>query len=388
VSALTEQAVTSGWSVKTLAERIHALDTKMTTGKANFIARDQIGKLNGHITQRRMESVGLTMYIWETSGDERVRPSHEMMDGGLCRWDDSTVYSDDGGKTWIPRPSGSVLLHPGIDIMCRCTATSYWDELVGEADSVISKEEGDEIVKPFVVQENNIPLSKEYEDAFVTGDKQMNKLVRETYGKMSEESRKLLNSVLREKGMLEILPEDSLEPNSWLNGKIRLKKSVIEVWMNGGENPLLHELGHMLDERLTEILGKYSISNGNKKKWDNLYNVFAGDWFDLIKKHGGVDDVRVYVKDLAIKDPYKYDAISDMIGGLSGRPIQGTFGHSGEYWDNVFLNPQAKEGYAHLFVAKNTSEKSKIMQDIFPKSISWYNKVEKILIRELEKNDN
>jgi SPP1 gp7 family putative phage head morphogenesis protein len=141
INALTEKSVTSGWSVKTLREQIMTLDGKITKSRANFIARDQIGKLNGEITQRRMESVGLTMYIWETSGDERVRPSHEMMDGGLCKWGDSTVYSQDGGKTWIPRPSGAVFLHPGADYQCRCTATSYWDELVGEADAVIAQYE-------------------------------------------------------------------------------------------------------------------------------------------------------------------------------------------------------------------------------------------------------
>jgi hypothetical protein len=123
----------------------------MTTGKANFIARDQIGKLNGEITQRRMESIGLTMYIWETSGDERVRgspdglteqirtavPSHYAMDGLLCRWDDSAVCSYDGGKTWMDRPARAVRLHPGQDYQCRCTATAYWEELVGEADEQI-----------------------------------------------------------------------------------------------------------------------------------------------------------------------------------------------------------------------------------------------------------
>jgi hypothetical protein len=95
-----------------------------------------------------MESVGLTMYIWETSGDERVRgnpsgkypnarPSHYLMDGLLCRWSDSAVYSQDGGKTWIDRPSGAVILHPGQDYQCRCTAIAYWQELVGEADEQI-----------------------------------------------------------------------------------------------------------------------------------------------------------------------------------------------------------------------------------------------------------
>jgi hypothetical protein len=151
INALTEKAVTSGLSVKELAKQIAALDDKLK-GRANFIARDQIGKLNGEITQRRMESVGLTMYIWETSGDERVRgdpggkypnakPSHWLMDGALCRWDDSTVYSQDGGKTWIPRPSGAVTQHPGMDYLCRCTAIAEWNELVGEADELIAQYE-------------------------------------------------------------------------------------------------------------------------------------------------------------------------------------------------------------------------------------------------------
>jgi hypothetical protein len=52
------------------------------------------------------------------------------------------VYSDDGGKTWKPRPSGAVLLHPGIDFQCRCTAIAYWQELVGEADAMIAEYEG------------------------------------------------------------------------------------------------------------------------------------------------------------------------------------------------------------------------------------------------------
>jgi SPP1 gp7 family putative phage head morphogenesis protein len=141
VNDLTEKAVTSGLSVKELSKQIMSLDDKITKGRANFIARDQIGKLNGEITQRRMESVGLTMYIWETSGDERVRSTHAPMDGLLCRWDDATVYSDDGGKAWKARPTGAVLLHPGQDYQCRCTAIAYWEELVGEADAVIDYEE-------------------------------------------------------------------------------------------------------------------------------------------------------------------------------------------------------------------------------------------------------
>jgi len=141
INQLVERAITSGKTVRELSKQIQVLDDKMSKGRANFIARDQIGRLNGQITQTRMESIGLEMYIWETSGDERVRESHVLIDGGLCRWDDSTVYSEDGGKTWINRPSGAVLLHPGDDYQCRCTAIAYWQELVNEADTMIAQYE-------------------------------------------------------------------------------------------------------------------------------------------------------------------------------------------------------------------------------------------------------
>ena len=137
ISSTTEQAVTNGWSVKMLSEQIMALDSKITKSRAAFIARDQIGKLNGIITQKRMEDIGLTMYEWSSSSDERVRESHALMDGKLCRWDDATVYSEDGGKTWKKRPNGAVLMHPGMDYQCRCCALAWFNELIDEADGNI-----------------------------------------------------------------------------------------------------------------------------------------------------------------------------------------------------------------------------------------------------------
>jgi uncharacterized protein with gpF-like domain len=79
-----------------------------------------------------MKSTGLTMYVWETSGDERVKAACKKMDGKLCLWADPTVYSRNKGKDWIPRPKGAVLTHPGEKDGCRCTAIAYEPELLGE----------------------------------------------------------------------------------------------------------------------------------------------------------------------------------------------------------------------------------------------------------------
>lgn len=132
INTLCEQGVVNGWSVKQLTEQIKNISDKLSNNKCRLIARDQIGKLQGQVSQAQMEEIGLEMYVWETSGDERVRSTHIPMDGLLCRWDNANVYSADGGKTWINRPSTAVRMHPGQDIQCRCVAVSYYPELMGK----------------------------------------------------------------------------------------------------------------------------------------------------------------------------------------------------------------------------------------------------------------
>lgn len=50
-----------------------------------------------------------THYIWRTSGDDKVRPSHAVNNGRIFSWDN-------------PPETG----HPGEDYNCRCTAEPYY----------------------------------------------------------------------------------------------------------------------------------------------------------------------------------------------------------------------------------------------------------------------
>lgn len=129
INVIVEQAITSGTTVRDLQEQIQKATEGLSDSKCRLLARDQIGKLQGQISQAQMTEIGLEMYIWSTSGDERVRDSHQEMEGLLCRWDDATVYSEDGGKTWIDRPSGAIEMHPGQDIQCRCVALAFFPEI-------------------------------------------------------------------------------------------------------------------------------------------------------------------------------------------------------------------------------------------------------------------
>lgn len=140
VNYATEQAILNGTSYATLKKQIQALgdlsgDSKTwSRNKARLIARDQIGKLNGQINQSQQTEVGVEFYTWLTTGDKRVRPTHAAMEGLLGRWDDASVYSADGGKTWLKKTSGMVKAHPGQEIQCRCTAIPYWVKILAIAD--------------------------------------------------------------------------------------------------------------------------------------------------------------------------------------------------------------------------------------------------------------
>ena len=149
INILTEQAIVNGMSPRKLKDEIFKATESLSDKHCKLLARDQMGKLNGQITQAQMQEIGLDLYVWSTSYDDRVRDSHALMEGLLCRWDDASVCSYDNGKTWEPRPAGAVDLHPGQDIQCRCVGLAFYPELEAEVegkpmDEVIAEEKAEQ----------------------------------------------------------------------------------------------------------------------------------------------------------------------------------------------------------------------------------------------------
>ena len=132
INVLTEQAIVNGFSPNKLKQQIMQATEGLSDKHCKLIARDQMGKLNGNITEAQMQEIGLELYVWSTAYDDRVRDSHAVMEGLLCRWDDASVCSYDNGKTWVSRPASAVDLHPGQDIQCRCVALAFYPELESE----------------------------------------------------------------------------------------------------------------------------------------------------------------------------------------------------------------------------------------------------------------
>jgi len=151
------RGIRNGMSYKEIMKDIRGIDHKVFSKKrAKLIARDQVGKLNGQITKKRMAEAGLNLYIWMTALDERVRgkpggrypkaiPSHWIMEGKLCKWDDDYVYAEvseikKGKIIWKPRTGKMPKAIPGEEIQCRCGATPYYQELIEEVDHEIDQE--------------------------------------------------------------------------------------------------------------------------------------------------------------------------------------------------------------------------------------------------------
>ncbi len=78
----------------------------VTQSRAELIARDQVSKFNGDLTETRHRELGIHEYIWRGIMDERERESHVAHEGETYSWADP------------PADTG----HPGDDYQCRCVA--------------------------------------------------------------------------------------------------------------------------------------------------------------------------------------------------------------------------------------------------------------------------
>lgn len=80
---------------------------EIAMNRAKVIARTETGRASTAITQARAERVGSQGYIWRSSEDGDVRPSHRAMNGKMVRWDD-------------PPTLDKIKAHAGAGIQCRC----------------------------------------------------------------------------------------------------------------------------------------------------------------------------------------------------------------------------------------------------------------------------
>ena len=134
IGRIVSDGVRDGKTLGEMKKSIREASEGMTRNKAELIARDQVGDLNAALNKDRQTSAGISLYWWRGTDDGRERSSHEEMNGKLCRWDDSDVYSDDGGKSWEQRNASMPHAHPGEEINCRCYAEAAIEAMLDLED--------------------------------------------------------------------------------------------------------------------------------------------------------------------------------------------------------------------------------------------------------------
>ena len=130
IAAQTREALIQGTNLKDLTKQVFDImseRTEVSDSRATLIARDQVAKLNGELTKERQQDIGVEGYIWRTVGDERVRESHEEVDGQYFSWDNPPSETDDN--------------HPGEDYQCRCWAEPVLPEFVAFEASLLEEVE-------------------------------------------------------------------------------------------------------------------------------------------------------------------------------------------------------------------------------------------------------
>jgi SPP1 gp7 family putative phage head morphogenesis protein len=96
-----------------ISEKIQAR-VPSTKAQAGRIARNEVLTLQGSLDEQRQKALGITKFMWNTMGDEKVRDSHAELDGKIFSWDD--LPEIDGELVYPKSPTVAC-------INCRCYAS-------------------------------------------------------------------------------------------------------------------------------------------------------------------------------------------------------------------------------------------------------------------------
>lgn len=113
IEALNETmmaATRAGTNMRDIRKELQRTNATFTKWRAELLARDQMGKLNGSLTRTRSTAAGISKYIWRGILDQRERASHAVLEGKSRSW-------NEGGIT------------PGEEILCRCTSEPELDDI-------------------------------------------------------------------------------------------------------------------------------------------------------------------------------------------------------------------------------------------------------------------
>jgi SPP1 gp7 family putative phage head morphogenesis protein len=108
VRVLANEALLTGTRASALSAKI--METgEVAKSRANLIARTETSRTATELTRARAKYVGSTHFVWRTSNDSSVRPSHRRLDGMMFEWSNPPVCD-----------APDIRALPGSTFNCRC----------------------------------------------------------------------------------------------------------------------------------------------------------------------------------------------------------------------------------------------------------------------------
>jgi SPP1 gp7 family putative phage head morphogenesis protein len=105
-----------GRRAENIAEDLQTMLPGVAKVKLHAIAGTVISKASTALTRAQAEDMDVEWYCWETCRDNRVRPSHKLMDGVLIKWNEPPEPEILNGE------EGTGHYHAGEEEGCRCYA--------------------------------------------------------------------------------------------------------------------------------------------------------------------------------------------------------------------------------------------------------------------------
>jgi SPP1 gp7 family putative phage head morphogenesis protein len=102
ISLIITRGLRDGLLSKDIAKEIKEA-TNLSKRRSKLIAHNAPLQYSGALTKHYQITAGIKKYMWQTSGDERVRESHQKLNGKIFNWSDKGPY-------------------PRSEIRCRCDA--------------------------------------------------------------------------------------------------------------------------------------------------------------------------------------------------------------------------------------------------------------------------
>lgn len=143
---IIDTGILSGWSAEDFHDSLKAVQDQAVKKRLPMLAHFAIGMATVSVMKKFMTNIGMTQYIWSTMKDERVRgnplgkyphavPSHWIIDNKICKWEDASVYSDDG-VIFKKRTAIMPKTHPGMEMNCRCVPVMYWGTIMKNVEEL------------------------------------------------------------------------------------------------------------------------------------------------------------------------------------------------------------------------------------------------------------